>query len=241
MTMVRGEPVPQLSDLSDVDVSVALAALTTSQRHGFLGPGELQPHLAHALAFADVVRWAAPVRGRSTDPFTPFTDRSGGDGRRVAVDMGTGGGLPGIVLALALPELSWVLLDSMERRTRVLSGIVDAAPALSSVQVVTERAEAWATTVGSGIASVTVARSFGPPALVAECASPMLEPDGLLIVSEPPGGHERWDGVEDAGLGFDPVLIVEARGAHFAVLRRACEIVVSLPRRPAAMARRPLF
>ena len=79
--------------------------LTEARRLGFLGPGPVEPHLDHALAFAGAVP-EAPAR---------------------ALDLGAGGGLPGLVLAaLTWPQTSWTLLDAQRRRTEFLEDAVEA-------------------------------------------------------------------------------------------------------------------
>jgi 16S rRNA (guanine527-N7)-methyltransferase len=213
--------------LTATDEAAVRAGLEVARSAGFLGPGPLDQHVEHALGFADVIAQWLP---RSED--RP-------DERPVGVDMGTGGGLPGLVLAVAVPEVRWVLLDSMVRRTSVLERVATGPP--FRCRVVTARAEAWAAQEGRGIATVVVARSFGPPPLVAECAAPMLSLGGVLVVSDPPSSSGRWDRVALAGLGLTVVSSSSARGSTYTVLRRSGAIEAGLPRRPAAMAKRPLF
>lgn len=59
------------------------------------------------------------------------------------VDVGTGGGLPGIPLAIALPQWHWTLLDSNGKKTRFLTEVVSRL-ALPNVQVVNQRVESFA-------------------------------------------------------------------------------------------------
>ena len=56
------------------------------------------------------------------------------------IDVGTGAGFPGIPLALANPNQSWYLLDSLEKRTRFLTQ-VKAELALDNVEIITSRVE----------------------------------------------------------------------------------------------------
>lgn len=77
-----------------------VAFLEEAQRRRLIGPGPLEPHVAHSLGFADAV---AATRGGALTA-----------GDRVA-DLGTGGGLPGLVLAGALPEVRFTLIEGSIR------------------------------------------------------------------------------------------------------------------------------
>ena len=57
-----------------------------------------------------------------------------------AIDLGSGGGVPGLVLALARPSVQWTLVDSVRKKADALRSFADALSA-SSVRVVAERAE----------------------------------------------------------------------------------------------------
>jgi len=59
------------------------------------------------------------------------------------LDVGSGAGLPGIPLAIALPKITFTLLDSNGKKTRFLQHVV-ATLGLSNVNVVQSRAEAFA-------------------------------------------------------------------------------------------------
>ena len=103
------------------------------------------------------------------------------------LELGAGGGLPGLVLAVQAPDLRLVLLDSARRSVDFLSWAVEELGIAARVEIVTARAEE----VGRderyrGRFSAVVARSFGKPAVTAECAAPLLKVGGRLIVSEPP-------------------------------------------------------
>jgi 16S rRNA (guanine527-N7)-methyltransferase len=62
-----------------------------------------------------------------------------GDCRR-AIDVGSGAGLPGIPLAIAMPDSSWVLLDSNSRKTRFIRQAI-AHCGLKNAQVVQTRVQ----------------------------------------------------------------------------------------------------
>ena len=64
-------------------------------------------------------------------------------------DVGSGAGLPGLVLAIARPDVEWVLIEPMERRVAWLTEQVDAL-GLDNVEVVRARAEDWRARTGAG-------------------------------------------------------------------------------------------
>jgi 16S rRNA (guanine527-N7)-methyltransferase len=64
-------------------------------------------------------------------------------GAGTLMDLGSGGGLPGIPLALARPALSVTLVESRERKARALAGIVDTLGLSPRVRAVHARGEAW--------------------------------------------------------------------------------------------------
>ncbi|HVX20820.1 MAG TPA: RsmG family class I SAM-dependent methyltransferase [Acidimicrobiales bacterium] len=175
-------------------------------RHlGFLGPGPLAGHLANALGFAAVV---GSVRGVvDGDENAPAS----------VLDLGSGGGLPGLVLGSCWPVTRITLVDANERRTDFLDRAVRTLGVGDRLTVQRGRAEE----VGRrpeqrGAYDLVVARSFGPPATTAECAAPFLRVGGLLVVSEPPPPHVaegapllptggRWPADGLARLGMAPV------------------------------------
>ena len=61
-------------------------------------------------------------------------------GGKQAIDVGTGAGIPGIILKIAVPELQITLIDSNKKRTNFLTEVVNALE-LNDTQVVNGRAE----------------------------------------------------------------------------------------------------
>ena len=94
---------------------------------------------------------------------------------RDVADLGSGAGLPGIPLAVALPHLGFTLVDSRRRRVAFLELVVEDL-GLSNVTVVEGRVEDLA----PGF-DVCVARGFGGPGPSWGAAEPLLRPDGRLL------------------------------------------------------------
>lgn len=94
---------------------------------------------------------------------------------RTLVDIGSGAGLPGIVLAMMRPELTITLLEPMERRCRFLSGCV-AELGLGNASVLRGRAEDVTLR-----ADVATARAVAPLDRLAELAVRVVRPGGLVL------------------------------------------------------------
>ena len=89
------------------------------------------------------------------------------------VDVGSGGGAPGIPLALALPEREFVLLEAQERKCDFLR---DHAP--PNARVVWGRAEEQAV----DWAGCALAKALAPPPVAAEWCLPLVRPGGAVVL-----------------------------------------------------------
>jgi 16S rRNA (guanine527-N7)-methyltransferase len=93
------------------------------------------------------------------------------------LDVGAGGGVPGIPLALTRPRAQFVLVDSNGKKTAFLTQAVIELDA-RNVRVVTARIEDY---VGSRPFDVVLARAFSDLATLARVALPHLADDGSII------------------------------------------------------------
>jgi 16S rRNA (guanine527-N7)-methyltransferase len=206
-----------------VDDGSLLDLLARARRLDLVGRTEPERLIAHARGFARAV----------------------GSPPRLALDLGSGAGLPGLVLARHWPTSRWTLVDASERRTTFLRDAVAHLGLGDRVAVEHGRAEELAHHPSlRAHHDLVVARSFGPPAVVAECATGFLAKDGLLVVSEPPGGDPgRWTALAQTDLGLRRERLVgdpEGEGTY-QVLRQVVAPPGDRPRRPGRPAKDPLF
>ncbi len=163
-----------------------------------------------------------------------------------AIDIGTGGGVPGLVLALARPGVAWTLVDSVGKKADALRGFV-AALAIAGVSVVAERAEALGRdTQHRESHDVATARACASLPVLAEYAFPLVRRGGVVVAwkgavsdTELAAGRAATSTlggrttVRETGIG--------ALGHHrFVVLEKVADTPRRFPRRPGEPARRPL-
>ncbi|MBZ4487182.1 16S rRNA (guanine(527)-N(7))-methyltransferase RsmG [Microbacterium sp. cx-55] len=93
-------------------------------------------------------------------------------------DVGSGAGLPGLVAAIARPDVTWVLIEPMERRTTWLQEQADEL-GLTNVEVVRGRAEDW--TEGASLDAVT-ARAVSALRTLLPLTVPLVRNGGEIIL-----------------------------------------------------------
>jgi 16S rRNA (guanine527-N7)-methyltransferase len=98
---------------------------------------------------------------------------------RTVVDIGSGAGLPGLVLAMLRPELTITLLEPMERRCRFLAECVTEL-GLANASVLRGRAEDVAR-AGLLRADVATARAVAPLPRLADLAVGLVRPGGMIL------------------------------------------------------------
>lgn len=218
---------------------VLIEVLRRAQDLGFVGPAVVQEQVEHGDAFARALERAWSRRaGADSDPRPPL--------RQVA-DLGSGGGLPALVVASRWPDVRLTLVEAQHRRAEFLQEAILRLGLGQRAVVIAQRAE----TVGRnpehrGKYQVVTARSFGPPAVVAECAAPLLRTGGALLVSEPPttdAGQTRWpvEGLTRLGMGPAEFDQLDEGRRHFVALPQLVVCPEEYPRRVGVPAKRPLF
>jgi 16S rRNA (guanine527-N7)-methyltransferase len=170
-------------------------------------------------------------------------------GASAAIDLGTGGGVPGIPLAIARPEVHWTLVDSVRKKGEVLREMLDQL-GLASVTVLTERAEVLGRAAQHRERhQLVAARACAPLPVLAELAMPLLAVGGTLLAWKGPlaAGDdelERGAAALRAVGGGAPALSLAgptALGGHtFVVVGKERPTLARYPRRPGEPSRRPL-
>jgi 16S rRNA (guanine527-N7)-methyltransferase len=143
------------------------------------------------------------------------------------VDVGSGGGAPGIPLAHALPQREIVLLEAERRKAVFLERV---APA--NARVVWGRAEEqpldWA--------GVVVAKALAQPPTAAEWCLPLVRPGGVAVLWVGPSAPA--DRVSAVAERLGAALVDSPRG--FLVLEKRGPTPAGFPRRPGVAKKRPL-
>jgi len=98
------------------------------------------------------------------------------------LDIGTGAGLPGIILALAMPDTYWVLLDGNSKKTRFVNQVVLSLN-LKNVEVICSRIEKYEP---ENKFSIIVSRAFTSLAEFFACSHHLLDQDGRLLAMKGP-------------------------------------------------------
>jgi 16S rRNA (guanine527-N7)-methyltransferase len=161
-------------------------------------------------------------------------------------DVGAGAGFPGLVLAIALPDAQVHLVESVGRKCEFMQRAIEAA-AISNATVHNLRSEEWAAAEGREAYEAVTARAVGRLATLAELASPLLKPNGVLVAwkGKRDEDEERQLARASEGLAMRPEEILDvgdragSKHRHLHVLRRVGPTPDNLPRRPGMAKKRP--
>lgn len=166
-----------------------------------------------------------------------------------ALDLGTGGGVPGLVLAMARPRVRWTLVDSVAKKAEAVRGFA-AAVGASNVTAVAARAEELGRDpLHRETHDLVTARACASLPVLVEYALPLLRIGGVLVAWKGPLRDEddevrRGRAAANRLGGDDPRILetgVAALGDHrLVVIRKQGPTPAGFPRRPGEPARRPL-
>ncbi|MDH3681690.1 MAG: class I SAM-dependent methyltransferase [Acidimicrobiia bacterium] len=193
--------------------------LEEARRLGFIGPSSIDEQLAHSRRFGRALHEGWTVEAP------------------VVCDLGAGGGLPSLPIAVEYPRLQLVLVDASRRRTGFLVWATVELGLSARAEVWCGRAEDFGHDPARRHAfDAVVARAFGGPAMTLECAAPLLAADGRCLISEPPEGR-RWPSEAVAALGLAQRPTLDG----FARFDRVGEVPAMYPRPARHQQRTPLF
>lgn len=160
-------------------------------------------------------------------------------------DLGSGAGVPGLPLALALPDAHMTLVDSLERKGAFMRRAVEVTGA-RNVDVVVARAESWE--AGLDRHDAILVRAVAPLGVLLEYAAPLLCVGGSLVAWKgQPDAEEEADAAAAAAIlgleveGRRPVTPwpgAERRSLY--VARKVAPTPPGYPRRPGMARKRPL-
>jgi 16S rRNA (guanine527-N7)-methyltransferase len=164
----------------------------------------------------------------------------------LVADVGAGAGFPGLALAVALPRARVDLVESIGRKCEFMRRAA-AEAGIANVDVLNIRAEDLAAGAGRDSYDVVTARAVGRLSTLAELASPLLKPNGVLVA---------WKGKRDADeesqlaraaeeLAMAPEQILDvgnragSQHRHLHVIRKVGETPSNLPRKAGLAKKRP--
>mgnify|MGYP002622490121 CR=1 FL=1 len=135
------------------------------------------------------------------------------------IDVGSGGGLPGIPLAIARPDLHVTLLETTGKKAKFLESCVKIV-GLKNVTVVQARAE----TAGQDPAhrqkyDAAICRAVGPMRELLECCLPLVKLGGVVLAMKGPKAEDELDESGDAlmALGGGEIQVIEAYPEEFKI------------------------
>jgi 16S rRNA (guanine527-N7)-methyltransferase len=164
---------------------------------------------------------------------------------RVA-DVGAGAGFPGLALAVAVPGAKVELIESVGRKCDFMHRAISAAGIINAT-VLNTRSEDWAATEGRESYDIVTARAVGRLSTLAELASPLLKPNGVLIAwkgKRDPGEESQLDRASES-LAMRPERILDvgdragSKHRHLHIIRKSGPTPANLPRKPGLAKKRP--
>jgi 16S rRNA (guanine527-N7)-methyltransferase len=161
-------------------------------------------------------------------------------------DLGSGAGLPGLVLAASLPEARVDLIESLSRKCEFLRRAIERL-GLPNASVVCARGEEWAGGGGREAYDAVTARALGRLPTIAELASPLLLDGGHLLAWKGRRDPEQERVLARAAsrLAMEQVEVraltpyAGSRDRHIHLVRKNGATPDDLPRRPGMAAKRP--
>jgi 16S rRNA (guanine527-N7)-methyltransferase len=224
---VTGDPAAALDAAARVQLETVLALLAEER--------------ASVSSVVDERAWQVHVADSLTGLDVPELR----DAARIA-DVGAGAGFPGLVLAVALPGARVDLVESVGRKCEFMRRAIEKA-AIAGASVLNTRSEDLAAGEGREAYDAVTARAVGRLSTLAELASPLLKPNGVLVAWKGRREEEEERQLASAAkaLAMEPGRILDvgdragSKHRHLHVLRKAGPTPDNLPRKPGIAKKRP--
>jgi 16S rRNA (guanine527-N7)-methyltransferase len=161
-------------------------------------------------------------------------------------DVGAGAGFPGLALAVALPDAQVDLIESIGRKCDFMSRAIEAA-GIANANVLNTRSEDLASDKGRESYDLVTARAVGRLSTLAELASPLLKPNGVLVAWKGKRHEDEEKQLAQASesLAMHPESILDvgdragSQHRHLHVIRKSGPTPPNLPRKPGIAKKRP--
>lgn len=172
----------QLATIPPYDHEGLLRVLGEAQRIGTLGSAPLVEIIRHSTWFADAL--PASIN-------------------RV-IDLGSGAGVPGLIVAMTRPMLHLTLVDRRAKCADALCRAVSALGLTERVHVVCQDVERLSRSADwEKSFDAAISRGFGPPARTLRLSALFVRRNGVVAISEPPGDKpNRWANIDPADIGL---------------------------------------
>jgi len=161
------------------------------------------------------------------------------------VDIGSGGGIPGLVLAAVFPKSSWLLMDSIRKKTQEIERFAREME-LSNVTVKTARAEEFALSSRANFDSAFL-RAVARCDVSMELAAPLVKIGGSIFLYKGPGWNEerRFASVAEERLGLrlsqeKEYCLSDGSARFLVVYKKEVETPREFPRRVGMASKSPL-
>jgi 16S rRNA (guanine527-N7)-methyltransferase len=224
---VTGDPTPALDAAARAKLETVLALLAEERASvsSVVGQRAWQVHVVDSLTGLEV----ADLREAS----------------RIA-DVGAGAGFPGLVLAVALPDARIDLIESVGRKCEFMRRAIEAAE-IGNANVLNTRSEDLAAAEGRETYDAVTARAVGRLSTLAELASPLLKPKGVLVAWKGKRDEDEEQQLQNASeaLAMHPEQIIDvgnragSEHRHLHVIRKTGPTPKNLPRNPGIAKKRP--
>lgn len=159
------------------------------------------------------------------------------------VDVGSGGGTPGLVLAIAMPALRFTLLEATAKKAEFLDAASEAL-GLENVAIVNERSEAFGARGSAGREAFDAAasRALGRMNVAAELVLPLVKLGGSALFIKGQKAEEELEEAERAVVTLGGALagIVDTPTGRIVVIEKAGATPREFPRRPGVAKKEPL-